>query len=109
VFDHQSHCKNVKHAPWIVTITAYPDASGYPRHLKGDQIILEARILAVADVVESIASFRPYRPQLGIEAALAEIESHKGVLYDASVVTVCVALFNRQAFDFETKSWQKYT
>jgi hypothetical protein len=46
---------------------------------------------------------------LGIEAALAEIESHKGVLYDASVVTVCVALFNRQAFDFETKSWQKYT
>ena len=100
--------------PWPLAETIYQhherlDGSGYPRHLKGDQIILEARILAVADVVESIASFRPYRPQLGIEAALAEIESHKGVLYDASVVTVCVALFNRQAFDFETKSWQKYT
>jgi PAS domain S-box-containing protein len=100
--------------PWPLAETIYQhherlDGSGYPRHLKGDQIILEARILAVADVVESIASFRPYRPQLGIEAALAEIESHKGVLYDASVVTVCVALFNQQAFDFETKSWQKYT
>ena len=100
--------------PWPIAETIYQhherlDGSGYPRHLKGNQIILEARILAVADVVESIASFRPYRPQLGIEAALAEIESHKGVLYDAPVVKVCVALFNRQAFDFETKSWQKYT
>jgi HD-GYP domain-containing protein (c-di-GMP phosphodiesterase class II) len=77
--------------------------------LKDSQIILEARILAGADVVVSIASFRPYRPQLGIEAAFAEIESHNGVLYDAPVVKVCVALFNRQAFDFETKRWQKYT
>jgi len=100
--------------PWPLAETIYQhherlDGSGYPRQLKGDQILLEARILAVADVVESIASFRPYRPQLGLQAALDEIESQKGVLYDASVVEVCAALFNRQAFDFETKSWQKYT
>lgn len=100
--------------PWPLAETIYQhherlDGSGYPRQLKGDQILLEARILAVADVVESIASFRPYRPQLGLSAALAEIESQKGMLYDASVVEICAALFNRQAFDFETKSWQQYT
>lgn len=99
---------------WPLAETIYQhherlDGSGYPRQLKGDQILLEARILAVADVVESIASFRPYRPQLGLEAALAEIESQKGVLYDAAVVEICTALFNRQEFDFETKSWQRYT
>ena len=100
--------------PWPLAETIYQhherlDGSGYPRQLKGDQILLEARILAVADVVESIASFRPYRPQLGLEAALAEIESQKGMLYDASVVEICTALFNRQGFDFETKSWLRYT
>ena len=100
--------------PWPLAETIYQhherlDGSGYPRQLKGNQILLEARILAVADVVESIASFRPYRPQLGLEDALDEIESQKGVLYDASVVEVCTTLFNRQEFDFETKSWQRYT
>ncbi len=100
--------------PWPLAETIYQhherlDGSGYPRHLKGDQILLEARILAVADVVESIASFRPYRPQLGQEAALAEIQTHKGVLYDASVVDICTALFSQQGFDFETKSWQRHT
>ena len=99
---------------WPLAETIYQhherlDGSGYPRQLKGDQILMEARILAVADVVESIASFRPYRPQLGLEAALVEIESQKGVLYDASVAEICTALFNRQEFDFETKSWQQYT
>ena len=99
--------------PWPIAETIYQhherlDGSGYPRHLKGDQILLEARILAVADVVESIASFRPYRPQLGLDAALAEIKTHKGVLYDTSVVEVCTALISRQGFDFETKSWQRY-
>ena len=100
--------------PWPIAETIYQhherlDGSGYPRQLKRDQILLEARILAVADVVESIASFRPYRPELGLKAAIAEIESQKGVLYDTSVVEICTALFNRQEFDFETKSWQQYT
>ena len=63
----------------------------------------------MADVVESIASFRPYRPQLGLEAALAEIQTHKGVLYDVSVVEICTALISRQGFDFETKSWRHHT
>jgi HD-GYP domain-containing protein (c-di-GMP phosphodiesterase class II) len=85
------------------------DGSGYHRRLKGDQILLESRILAVADVVESIASFRPYRAQLGIEAAIAEIQKHKGVLYYASVVEICTALISRQGFDFETKSWRHHT
>ncbi len=100
--------------PWPLAETIYQhherlDGSGYPRHLKGDQILLEARILAVADVVESIASFRPYRPQLGIEAAISEIQTHKGVLYDASVVEICAALISRLGFDFETKSWRLHT
>jgi len=98
--------------PWPLAETIYQhherlDGSGYPRHLKGKEILLEARILAVADVVESIASFRPYRPELGIEAALAEIESNKGVLYDSSVVEICIALIKRHGFDFETKVWQQ--
>jgi HD-GYP domain-containing protein (c-di-GMP phosphodiesterase class II) len=99
--------------PWPLAETIYQhherlDGSGYPRQLNGESILLEARILAVADVVESITSFRPYRPELGMEAALAEIESNKGVLYDFSVVEICVALVKRHGFDFETKVWQQY-
>jgi HD-GYP domain-containing protein (c-di-GMP phosphodiesterase class II) len=99
--------------PWPIAETIYQhherlDGSGYPRQLKGDQILLEARILAVADVVESIASFRPYRPELGLTAALDEIESNKGILYDASVVEACIALIKRHGFDFVSKSWQRY-
>jgi HD-GYP domain-containing protein (c-di-GMP phosphodiesterase class II) len=99
--------------PWPLAETIYQhherlDGSGYPRHLKGKEILLEARILAVADVVESIASFRPYRPELGLEAALAEIESNKGILYDSSVVEICIKLIKRHGFDFETKVWQQY-
>ena len=56
------------------------NGSGYPRNLKGDEILMEARIMAVADVVEAMASHRPYRPTLGIEAALEEIEKNKGIL-----------------------------
>ncbi|MGD9365718.1 MAG: HD domain-containing phosphohydrolase [Desulfobacteraceae bacterium] len=100
--------------PWPVAETIYQhherlDGSGYPRKLKGDQILLEARILAVADVVESMASFRPYRPELGIEAALEEIQKYKGILYDASVVDVCTALITRQGFDFKSKLWQRHS
>jgi putative two-component system response regulator len=69
------------------------DGSGYPRGLRGDQILLEARILAVADVVEAMASHRPYRPALGIDKALEEIRRGVGRLYDPDVAAVCLHLF----------------
>jgi len=62
------------------------NGSGYPFGLSGEDILLEARILGVADVVEAMASHRPYRPSLGIEMALEEISQHRGILYDPSVV-----------------------
>jgi len=77
------------------------DGSGYPQGLKGDAIMLEARILAVADVTEAQSSFRPYRPALGLDAALAEIAAHSGKLYDAQVVTVCNTVFQKDGFSFE--------
>jgi PAS domain S-box-containing protein len=76
------------------------DGSGYPNKLRGDEIILESRILAVADVVEAMTSHRPYRPALGIEAALQEIESGRGVKYDADVVDLCISLFRDKGFSF---------
>lgn len=80
------------------------DGSGYPNRLKGDEIILESRILAVADVVEAMTSHRPYRPALGIEAALREIESGRGVKYDARVVDICISLFREEGFSFSSDS-----
>lgn len=77
------------------------DGSGYPRGLRGDAILLEARIIAVADVVESMASHRPYRAALGIGPALAEVEGNSGVLYDPEVVAACLRLFREQAFSFD--------
>jgi putative nucleotidyltransferase with HDIG domain len=77
------------------------NGSGYPQGLKGENILLEARILAVSDVVEAMASYRPYRPALGIEAALEEIEKNKGVLYDPDVVSACLALFREKGFEFK--------
>ncbi len=74
------------------------DGSGYPRNLKGDDILMEARIMAVADVVESMASHRPYRPALGIEPALEEIEKNKGILYDDAVADACLRLFREKGF-----------
>jgi HD-GYP domain-containing protein (c-di-GMP phosphodiesterase class II) len=74
------------------------DGSGYPRNLKGDEILMEARIMAVADVVESMASHRPYRPAIGIEAALEEIEKNKGILYDDTVADACLRLFREKGF-----------
>lgn len=76
------------------------DGSGYPNKLRGDEIVLQSRILAVADVVEAMTSHRPYRPALGIEAALKEIESGRGVKYDARVVDLCVSLFRDEGFLF---------
>jgi len=76
------------------------DGSGYPAGLAGGDIIPEAKILAVADVVEAMASHRPYRPTLGIDKALEEITRNKGVLYDPEVVDVCVRLFTDKGFAF---------
>ncbi len=76
------------------------NGSGYPQNLKGEAILLEARILAVADVVEAISSHRPYRPALGIDFALEEISKNKGLLYDANVVDVCLKLFLEKNFAF---------
>jgi putative nucleotidyltransferase with HDIG domain len=77
------------------------NGSGYPNLLKNGQILLEAKILAVADVVEAMASHRPYRPALGIDAALNEIEQNKGALYDTEAVDVCLKLFREKGFTFE--------
>lgn len=74
------------------------DGSGYPQGLTGDQIILDARILSVADVVEAISAHRPYRPGLGVEVALAEITKNCGKLYDAQVVDACRVLFHEQGY-----------
>lgn len=77
------------------------DGSGYPQGLKNGGIMLEAKILAVADVVEAMASHRPYRPALGIDVALEEIAKNKGILYDAEIVDVCQRLFTEKGFTFE--------
>ncbi len=71
------------------------DGSGYPDGLKGRDILLEARILAIADVVEAMSSHRPYRPALGVDRALEEITSKKSVLYDPDIVDICVKVFER--------------
>jgi HD-GYP domain-containing protein (c-di-GMP phosphodiesterase class II) len=74
------------------------NGSGYPRKLKGEEIIIEARIMAVADVVEAMASHRPYRPGLGLETALEEIEKNKGIFYDNDVVDACLRLFREKGY-----------
>lgn len=74
------------------------NGSGYPGNLKEDEILLESRILAVADVVEAMASHRPYRPSLGIEFALEEIEKNSGILYDALVADACLRLFREKGY-----------
>lgn len=76
------------------------NGTGYPSGLSGDDIILEARILSVADVVEAMSSHRPYRPALGIDEALKEILHNKGVLYDPAVVEACMSVF-KKGFTFE--------
>jgi HD-GYP domain-containing protein (c-di-GMP phosphodiesterase class II) len=71
------------------------DGSGYPDGLRGDQISLEARIIAVADVVEAMSFHRPYRPALGVEKALEEISRERDKLLDAEVVDACLRLFQK--------------
>jgi PAS domain S-box-containing protein/putative nucleotidyltransferase with HDIG domain len=94
--------KNVE-SPWPLAEIVFQhheriDGTGYPRKLKGDEILLEARILSVADVVEAMASHRPYRASLGIEAALGEIEKNKGILYDTLIAEACLRLFREKHY-----------
>lgn len=89
--------------PWPVAEVALQhhermDGSGYPQGLTGEAILVEARIMAVADVVEAMSSHRPYRPGLGIFKALAEIELGRGPKYDVDVADACLRLFREQAF-----------
>jgi PAS domain S-box-containing protein len=89
--------------PWPIANAVWQhherlDGSGYPLGLRGDEISLEARILAVADVVESMSTHRPYRPALGLDPAFAELESKSGALYDPSVVAACIRLFREKGF-----------
>ena len=74
------------------------DGSGYPNGLTGENLLVESQILSVADVVEAMASHRPYRPALGIDAALKEIENNKGTLYDTGVVDACLRLFRENGY-----------
>jgi len=91
--------------PWPIALMVLQhherfDGSGYPQGLKGEAILLEARILAVADMVEAMSSHRPYRPGLGIEIALAEITKQRGIYFDPQVVDACLALFCEQHYSF---------
>jgi len=91
-------------SPWNLAEIAYQhhermDGSGYPRNLKGEEILIEARILAIADTVEAMASHRPYRPGLGIEAALEEIEKNRGIIYDADAADACLRLFREKRYE----------
>jgi len=92
--------------PWPIAQIVFQhhermDGSGYPQGLTGEDILLEARILGVADVVEAMASHRPYRPAKGIEKALEEILQNKGRLYDPEVVEACLKVFTKNKFEFK--------
>jgi len=77
------------------------NCSGYPKGLTGKEILQETRIIAVADVVEAMSSHRPYRPALGIDAALEEIQKNRGILYDPKVVDACLKLFSEKKYKLE--------
>ncbi|MBI5725014.1 MAG: HD-GYP domain-containing protein [Planctomycetes bacterium] len=92
--------------PWPVAQIVHQhhermDGTGYPNGISGDAIMKEARIIAVADVVEAMASHRPYRPALGIERAISEIKNAKAGIYDPEVVAACLILFNAKGFEFK--------
>ncbi len=83
------------------------DGSGYPQGLKGDAILQKAKILTVADVVEAMSSHRPYRPALGIELAIDEITSNRGIYYDPDAVDACVTLFTEEDYTFPSHDENK--
>jgi len=94
------------HFPWPIARIVHQhherlDGSGYPQQLTEENILLEAKILAVADVVEAMSSHRPYRPAIGLATALEEIGRHQGRLYDRGVVQACLRLFWEKQYQFE--------
>jgi len=107
----QSHCKegydilkNIEF-PWPIAKTILQhheriDGSGYPYKLKDKDILLEAKILSVADTIEAMSSHRPYRPAVGLNKALKEIGKNRGILYDSTIVDVCIGLFKNKKFKF---------
>jgi HD-GYP domain-containing protein (c-di-GMP phosphodiesterase class II) len=89
--------------PWPIANTVLEhherlDGSGYPKGLKGDQISMGGRIMAVADVLDAMSTHRPYRPGLGIDAALAELKRGSGMQYDNTVVDACIKLIEVKGF-----------
>ena len=95
-------------SPWPIAEIAYQhherlNGSGYPRELTDGEIILESRVVMVADTMEAMSSHRPYRPSLGEEAAIEEIKRNRGVLYDEDVVDACLSVFER-GFSFEAET-----
>ena len=93
------------HFPWpiqemIIQHHERIDGSGYPLGLTGADIIEEAKVIAVADVVEAITAHRPYRPALGLEAGIAELQRGKGTAYDPDIVDICVELITENDFDW---------
>jgi PAS domain S-box-containing protein len=99
--------------PWPIAEIIYQhherlDGSGYPQGLRNENTLIEAKVLAVADVVEAMASHRPYRPAQGIDHALAEISSNKGILYDPEVVDTCCILFKSKGFEFEKNGGEAF-
>lgn len=96
--------------PWPIAKTILQhherlDGSGYPKGLKGSDILMEARIIAVADVVEAISSHRPYRPALGMNVAMHEISKGRGTVYDAEAVDTCIKLVNQKKYQFRFSNW----
>ncbi|MBN2736458.1 MAG: substrate-binding domain-containing protein [Spirochaetales bacterium] len=96
------------HFPWpiadiVLQHHEHLDGTGYPNNLKKNDILLAARIIAVADVVEAMASHRPYRPSLGVDKALTEIFSKKDVFFDAEIVDICIRLFTQKDYNFSVK------
>ena len=95
--------------PWPIAWIIYQhhekiNGSGYPEGIRGEEILLEAKIICVADVVEAMASHRPYRPSLGIDLALGEISKNRGVLYEPDVVDTCIKVFNDKCYEFNSVS-----
>lgn len=93
--------------PWPIANIIYQhhervNGTGYPQGKAGEDILIEARIIAVADVVEAMSFQRPYRPELGIDRALKEIKKNRGILFDPDVVDACILLFKEKGFRFET-------
>jgi putative nucleotidyltransferase with HDIG domain len=95
--------------PWPIAEIVYQhhermDGSGYPRKLKGKHILIEAKIISLADVIEAMSSHRPYRPALGLDAAVDEINKNKGILYDADIVEAFLKVIEKdESFIFSPK------